>query len=61
MVTVKLCAGCPELGVRLAIEAGGFTINVAVFALENLTPDAVLPETETRYLVGIWTGLPGTI
>jgi hypothetical protein len=48
MVTVKLCPGCPELGFRLAIEAGGFTINVAVFALENLTPDAVLPMTETR-------------
>ena len=51
IVTVKVCPGDPNAGFS-AMLAGGFTISVAVFELEKVVPDAVVPETDTRYVVG---------
>jgi hypothetical protein len=61
MFTERVCPTCPELGVIEEMLEGGFTVNAAVFPLENAVPSDVLPAMDTLYGVADETTIEGGI
>src|ERR1044072_1962816 len=54
MVTGRVCPRWPAIGFT-ELLAGGFTVSEALVELANAEPTEAVPETETRYGVGLAT------
>jgi hypothetical protein len=61
IVTCNVWPGWAALGAIETIWAGGLIVREAGLELAKLVPVAVLPETDTRYGVGVLTFGPLTL